>query len=249
MSISDIFKASDGGNIFSYANTNIMELKHFSESYSLAPTGDETLTQRIRDLLNKPNQYNDKIGFHPDFYDVAEGEERKQHVVSVFADIQGSTNLVFKYDLSTVRKIKNRILTTAIEIFQGCDGHVQRLQGDAIFAYFGDQQNVISDTVVNALNACTILQSYINDYLKYQFDEIGVDPIKLRIGLDLGYDDDILSIWKSAQKNCKGNVLEGLSGSRSMVWRKSTTENLGEEITNAGICTKGHGLPSAIWRL
>lgn len=201
MKINDIFKSSDGGNIFKFAHLSSLELKNLQESTLLIPQGDENLTQKIRDLLNKSHEYNDKIGFHPDFHDMNEEEERKQYVVSVFADIQGSTNLVFKYDLSTVRKIKNRILTTAIEIFQGCDGHIHRLQGDAIFAYFGDKQNVISDTVVNALNACTILQTYINDYLRDQFILSDVDPVKLRIGIDLGYDDEVM--WsKYGIKDC-----------------------------------------------
>lgn len=191
MNIRQVFNYADGGDIFSLRHSQGIEKMAFSES-ALIPSGGATLTSHIRQLFNKPDSYNGRIGAHPDFLNLRDGEEKKQYVVSVFADIQGSTNLVFKYDLPTVRVIKNRILSVAIEFFQGCDGHVHRLQGDAIFAYFGDSENSISDSVINALNACTLLQAYINEHLRSQFEDNGIDPIKLRVGIDLGYDVDVL---------------------------------------------------------
>ncbi|WZL80724.1 hypothetical protein QBE53_13050 [Vallitaleaceae bacterium 9-2] len=191
MYLNELFNIADGGSIFSFDLEHGIEKRAFSES-ALVPRLGKSVTEHIRTLLNKSGEYNERIGTHPDFLEMSEGEEVNQYVISVFVDIQGSTNLAFKYDLSKVRMIKNRILSIAIEIFQGCDGHVHRLQGDAIFGYFGDRASTISNAVINALNACSILQAYINEHLKIQFEQEGIEPIKLRVGLDLGYDKDVL---------------------------------------------------------
>ena len=57
----------------------------------------------------------------------------QRHSISApFLDIKGSTRLALKYDLETVQKIKNAVLSTGIEIIRYFGGHIHRLQGDAI---------------------------------------------------------------------------------------------------------------------
>jgi len=199
MDIKGIFEAFDGGNVFNL--TTNKERSILFKAAGLTATTGQTLTEKIRNEMGKTNEYNEKIGWHPDFEYLDYGESENHYIVNVFADIQGSTNLVFKYDLETVKEIKSKILSTAIEIFQAFDGNIHRLQGDAIFTYFGGKNQRISDAIIDSLNAATILQVYINEYLKEQFASLGIDPVKVRIGIDLGYEDDVL--WsKYGIKNC-----------------------------------------------
>ncbi len=162
-----------------------------TETDSLMPAKEQ-----LRTLFGKTgNSFSNTIGAHPDFGDLAENESRNQYVCSLFLDISGSTKLGFKFPLSTVRFYKNAILNSAIEIFQVFDGHIHRLQGDAVFAYFGHKNMKKSDAIINALNAAAIMQSYNKNTLNDFFEENGLEPLQIRIGIDIGDDHQVL--WSS----------------------------------------------------
>ncbi|OKL38236.1 nucleotide-binding domain-containing protein [Domibacillus mangrovi] len=152
--------------------------------------------ERLRNLFGKEGQcFSSKIGPHPDMEDLGEEESRNQYICSLFLDISGSTRLGLKFPLSTVRLYKNAILRTAIEIFQVFDGHIHRLQGDAVFAYFGHKEMKKSEAIINALNAASVMQSYNKYTLSEFFKENDLEPLKIRIGIDIGDDHHVL--WSS----------------------------------------------------
>lgn len=148
--------------------------------------------EELRELVGKTKKYPETIGNHPNFDYLDNDETEKHHIVSVFVDIKGSTLLCAKLPLETVRFIKNGILTIAIDIFQSFDGHIHRLQGDAIFAYFGRKGTKKSDAIIDALNATSFLQSYFKYHLSRKFEELALPQIKIRIGLDFGNTEDVL---------------------------------------------------------
>lgn len=151
---------------------------------------------RLRQLFGKNGQpFSNTIGAHPDFQELMENESKKQYVCSLFLDISGSTKLGLKFPLSTVRFYKNAILKSAIEIFQVFDGHIHRLQGDAVFAYFGHKEMKKSDAIINALNAASLMQSYNKYTLSEFFKENDLEPLRIRIGIDIGDDHQVL--WSS----------------------------------------------------
>jgi adenylate cyclase len=79
-----------------------------------------------------------RIGLHPDFKHLKGTNNMEYHyIVSVFIDIKGSTNLHNEYDLEEVYVITNTIQSAAIHTCLSLGGHIQRLQGDGVFAYFG----------------------------------------------------------------------------------------------------------------
>ena len=92
--------------------------------------------QELRDLVGKLQVYPEDIGSHPDFANLDENESTYHYIVSVFLDIKGSTKLATKLPLEDVKFIKNGTIITAIDIFQAFNGHIHRLQGDAVFAFF-----------------------------------------------------------------------------------------------------------------
>jgi adenylate cyclase len=151
----------------------ILKKSHYEvfEKMAESPTVDVTLPakEELRILFGKTGSpFSTSIGVHPDFEDLVDTDSRNQYICSLFLDISGSTKLGLKFPLSTVRFYKNAILKSAIEIFQVFDGHIHRLQGDAVFAYFGHKNMKKSDAIINALNAAALMQSYN----KYTLTEI-----------------------------------------------------------------------------
>jgi adenylate cyclase len=152
--------------------------------------------EQLRKLFGKDGDpFSSTIGIHPDFESLSEAETKNQYICSLFLDISGSTKLGLKFPLSTVRFYKNAILKSAIEIFQVFDGHIHRLQGDAVFAYFGHKDMKKSDAIINALNAASLMQSYNKYTLSEFFIKNDLDPLRIRIGIDIGDDHQVL--WSS----------------------------------------------------
>ena len=150
---------------------------------------------QLRNLFGKKGKpFSESIGTHPDFIGKEEIWE-KQYICSLFLDISGSTKLGLKLSLEDVRLIKNAVLTSAIEIFQVFDGHIHRLQGDAVFAYFGHKNMTKSEAIVNALNAASLMQSYNKNTLNEFFDNNNLPLLKIRIGIDIGDDNQVF--WSS----------------------------------------------------
>ncbi len=192
----------------SFTNENIFKNKVFkSEEFvekSSAATEIEPHRppkELFRELVGKQEKYLEEIGGHPDFDYLDLDDKRYHYIVSVFVDIKGSTVMAAKMPLEDVRKIKNGLLVTAIDIFQVFDGHIHRLQGDAIFAYFGRVGIPKADAIIDALNATTFLQHYVKNSLSPYFEQLGFPAVKIRIGIDFGDDQQVL--WtKYGIKNC-----------------------------------------------
>jgi adenylate cyclase len=132
------------------------------------------------------------LGPHPDFEDMAHGEMQQHYAVSMFADIKGSTRLNANYDLTTIRRIKDYVLTLAIEVCSFFGGHIQRLQGDGVFVYFVGRNVIKNDAIISALNAASTLTYFVNTRLALLFQQLGVKPLKIRVGIDYGDDDQVL---------------------------------------------------------
>lgn len=159
--------------------------------------------EQLRKLIHKEIKYPETIGTHPDFayLDAEECGKEYHYAVSVFLDIKGSTVMGTKLSLEDVRVIKNNIITNAIEFFQVFDGHIHRIQGDAVFAIFGRRNMKKADAVIDALNASTILQYHFDKFVSKSFAEMNFPPVKIRIGIDFGNDDKVL--WsKYGIQNC-----------------------------------------------
>lgn len=140
------------------------------------------------------------IGTHPDFMDIEE-EGELHHAVNVFIDIKGSTNLIFKMPLREVRFFKDAMIKSAIKVFQAFGGHIQRLQGDAVFAVFCWKKQRASESNIAALNAVTFLNYFIVNELNPRLISQGYPELAVRTGIDFGHDDQVL--WsKYGLMNC-----------------------------------------------
>jgi adenylate cyclase len=70
-------------------------------------------------------------------------------------------------------------------------GHIQRLQYDGVFTYFGGRNTKKEDAVSSAIKAA----SFFNYFMKYELVDIfaieGIDKIFTRIGVDFGDDHEV----------------------------------------------------------
>lgn len=134
-----------------------------------------------------------KLGEHPDFKHLKNTNQTEYHyITSIFIDIKGSTNLFKVYDNEIVYVITNTIQSAAIQTCLALGGHVQRLQGDGVFAYFGGKSIDPKHAVHKALTACSMFTYFVENDLKNIFEEDGIEDIKTRIGIDFGDDKDVL---------------------------------------------------------
>lgn len=159
---------------------------------------EHQLQQELRPYFGKVGLNSTQIGDHPDFIELAGTDETvEHHICSLFLDIRNSTALSFRYPLKDVVWIKNSILRAASEIVRGMDGHVHRFMGDALLAFFGDKRTSSENSIINAINCSSVLESYmVNTFIPVLVEEgYEAKDIGFRIGLDYGSDDQVL--WAS----------------------------------------------------
>lgn len=166
----------------------IKEQRSFSQKVELN-------LEYLNDILNTetPALQVAKLGVHPDFAHLKNSDETEKHyIASVFIDIEGSTNLFKEYEHEIIYVITNTIQTAAIQTCIALGGHVQRLQGDGVFAYFGGKNISPEKATHSALTACSMFSYFVKNDLKNIFEEEGIEDIRTRIGIDFGYDKDVL---------------------------------------------------------
>jgi hypothetical protein len=176
----------------------------FAKAFNLKSLNEQVPEKRLlpslADFANTvgltPN-FEQVLGLHPDFSHLKNSETLEQHyIVSMFVDIKGSTNLFKKYTPETVWIVTNTIQRAAIHTCLIFGGYVHRLQGDGLFVYFGQKGMDVSTAVERSLQFASVFTYFVQEDLKNVFTEHGIEKIFTRIGVDLGYDRDV--VWGMA---------------------------------------------------
>src|SRR5262245_53531860 len=95
------------------------------------------IQQELRPLFGKGAPVPPSIGDHPDFVHLkGTTDVAFAPVTTLFMDMEGSTRLGLIYEPQQVYQIKNAFIQTTIDIIKSFDGHVHRIMGDAVMAYF-----------------------------------------------------------------------------------------------------------------
>lgn len=151
----------------------------------------------IRPVFGKSGDAVRGIGDHPDFLNLKDTENSERHyIVTLFMDIAGSTRLSRIHELEDVKRIKNGFMRMAIELVQAFDGHVHRLQGDSVMAYFGGRHLSPEQACIDALNAASMILLLSEKIVAPELRREGYDkPPGIRVGLDYGPNDQVL--WSS----------------------------------------------------
>ncbi len=168
------------------------------ERDSLEPLKDYEAVHSLRNAFGKPARLIEpEIGTHPEFKHLESNNKTSLgYVVTMFMDIIGSTKLGVSYSPEDVFLFKNNIITGAIETINAFDGHVHRIMGDAVMAFFRSQKNEEDDTLENsaidAINCAAYFIEVMNEIVKPQITEIAEENIGIRIGIDLGHKNFVL---------------------------------------------------------
>jgi class 3 adenylate cyclase len=151
----------------------------------------------IRPMFGKVGYCEPDIGDHPDFAHL-KGTDGKEYcpIVTMFMDIEGSTRLGLLYAVEDVFRIKNAIIRAAIEVIGAFGGHVHRIMGDAVMAYFGGKNTNPEVAAVDGLNCAALLRALGERVVLPKLAEQGFrHSFGIRIGLDYGPKDKVL--WAS----------------------------------------------------
>jgi class 3 adenylate cyclase len=166
----------------STANTQNYQVEH-----------DYNIQNNLRKLYGKRGVKRAVIGGHPDFNHLVDsGDKENGFVTSLFVDIQGSTRLGVFYTPDLVFYFKNQIIKCAIECVLAFDGHVHRIMGDAILAFFrggGNERN----SAIDAINCGAVLVQFIREEVVPQLRERGLaEDVGIRVGVDYGSHSQVL---------------------------------------------------------
>lgn len=131
-------------------------------------------------------------GDHPDFAHLRiKGGFDYHYIVSMFIDVKGSTQFHKKYSLEQIALIIQTIVTAATHTIALFGGHIQRLQYDGVFCYFGGKIVSKEKAVESAINAASFFSYFIRYELKDVFEIEGIENIFTRVGIDFGDDKDV----------------------------------------------------------
>lgn len=139
-----------------------------------------------------------EIGCHPDFKHLENENSTPEtgYTVTLFLDIIGSTKLGVNYPPTSVFRFKNNVITGAIETITAFDGHVHRIMGDAVMAFFrskkNESNNSIKNSAIDAINCASYFIEVMDKIVLPQIESDGLDDIGIRIGIDIGNKDWVL---------------------------------------------------------
>lgn len=175
------------------------ELYKLNESFTSEETREiQTLNlnikEKIRNQFGKHGPVNHTIGGHPDFNHLKDSNSVKNgFAVTLFVDIQGSTKLGVSYSPDLVFLIKNTIIKCVIETIQAFDGHVHRIMGDAVLAFFRSNGSA-RESAIDALNCGTLIVEFMQSIVCPYLTNQGVEKdVGIRIGIDYGKKESV--VW------------------------------------------------------
>nr|WP_319396432.1 adenylate/guanylate cyclase domain-containing protein [uncultured Desulfobacter sp.] len=163
------------------------------------PQDEFFLQSQLRPVFGKVGINESPIGTHPDFIQL-EGTDTGtiyHYVCTLFIDIKGSTRLNLLYEPELVYLFKNAVIKTCIEVVRSLDGHVHRIMGDAVMAFFGGNNIEKENAIADATNCSITLRTVLEESIKPWMERNGLDSkdFGFRIGCDFGDDTEVL--WGS----------------------------------------------------
>lgn len=152
------------------------------------------IQEAIRGLFGKNKTNAHSIGGHPDFQHLSSpGMTEYGFNVSLFMDIKGSTKLGLVYSPEEVFFIKNTIIRCAIETIRAFDGHVHRIMGDAVLAFFRSDGESARNAAIDAVNCGCYLVEFMRQLVTPKLRDNNVaDDVGIRVGIDYGEHTKVL---------------------------------------------------------
>ena len=147
----------------------------------------------LRPLFGKGPSVEPSIGDHPDFEHLKTTRATElAPITTLFMDMEGSTRLGLIYPPEQVFKIKNAVIQSTIDIIKAFDGHVHRIMGDAVMAYFGGKTVTVEQGAIDAINCAVTLRALIGTLVDKRLPQMADEQLGIRIGLDYGAKEKVL---------------------------------------------------------
>lgn len=195
-------------NAFSAVYDSVAKQSFIDESVSIEKAQDEFLTpapthkneyklqELIRPCFGKQHLNNNKIGT-PKEFKYLENQRHKtenHYIVTLFVDIKGSTRLNLLKEIEDVYLFKNAVIQTCIEVIRSLDGHIHRIMGDAVMAFFGGKSIAKEDAVADAINCSVVLRALLENSIKPYMEQQGWEAkdIGFRVGIEFGDTKEVL---------------------------------------------------------
>jgi adenylate cyclase len=170
----------------------------FTGENNLIKAQDDNLLEPATNLKDLASLLGIKIvkkpfkGDHPDFKHLREKSGVEHHyIVSMFIDVKNSTKLHYNYTLPQISLILQTIIAAATQTCALFGGHIQRLQGDGVFVYFGGKNIEKKKAMEDAVNAAAFFSYFVKYELSEIFELEEINRIYTRIGIDFGDDADV----------------------------------------------------------
>lgn len=176
-----------------------------------------------------------KNGDHPDFTHLRHTNSSEYHnIVSAFIDVKKSTNLFRTYTKEEIQYIIQTILLASTHTCALLGGHIQRMQFDGIFVYFGGRNIKKEDAIKQAITATSLFTYFVKYELKEVFQQNEIERIFTRTGIDFGDDSDVFwSVYGSG--DCTELTTTSLHTSLAPKMQSNAESNgivVGENIVN-----------------
>lgn len=192
---------------FSFEHADVETLNEAFDNLPEGPQEEYILQKQIRPYFGREGVNEEPIGTPPDFVCLEGTNNRKeQYTCTLFVDIKGSTRLSLLYPLDFVFTFKNAVIQACVEVIRAFDGHVHRLMGDAVMAFFGSSTKDKEDAIADAINCCITLRAILEQSIKPWMARKGLEAkdFGFRVGCDFGNDNEVL--WGSFGYHNVGEV-------------------------------------------
>jgi class 3 adenylate cyclase/tetratricopeptide (TPR) repeat protein len=182
----------------------------------------------------------------------ASGRIERRHLTILFCDIVGSTALSTRVDPEDLQTMLRQFETCCSEAIRHYDGHIFRLMGDGVLAYFGFP-TAHEDDAERAVNAALMILQSIGAVATDQIPKIEV-RIAIATGLvlvgdligeqrDLGLVGEAPNLASRLQQLAGPNQILVAPSTRRLLGRLFDFEDLGEHRV------KGIDEPIGVWRV
>lgn len=192
----------------------------------------------LKKLLGLTNTIEIRHGDHKDYAHLrVNGGKDKGYIVSCFIDVRRSTSLFANkkgYNHDQIATIIQTIQAAAIHTCSLFNGHIQRLQYDGVFVYFGGKNYSKEQAIKDSLNATSFFTYFIKYELPEIFERFGIDQIHTKTGIDFG-DDDQVSWYLFGVGNCSELTTVSLHTSLAPKMQANASANgivIGDNLIN-----------------
>lgn len=192
--IKNIISGNYGMGAMNEQYSNLSGIQNFEKAQSsIEMLEPSTALKDLAYLLGIKEIKKPVKGDHPDFKNLRTKKGVEMHyIVSMFIDVKNSTKLHYNYDLNQITLILQTIIAAATQTCALFGGHIQRIQGDGVFVYFGGKGINKIQAMEEAVNAASFFTYFVKYELRELFEMEDINRIFTRIGIDFGDDPDVM---------------------------------------------------------